>query len=109
MSPVFGFIPPFLARKGDGGMVERAVEHQRCTDRAGVLRQSPLSATQAVRADVTGGLPALANIHCRDWPHRRIVRGQKFVVRGAATFSGRGNEKKRPTLEFLIGEQPRVR
>ena len=25
MSPVSGFITPFLARKGDGGMVERAV------------------------------------------------------------------------------------
>ena len=28
-SPVAGFITPFLARKGDGGMVERAVEHGR--------------------------------------------------------------------------------
>ena len=28
VSPVFGFITPFLARKGDGGMVERAEEHR---------------------------------------------------------------------------------
>ena len=38
VSPVFGFIAPFLARKGDGGMVERAVEHERCASRAEVLR-----------------------------------------------------------------------
>ena len=29
VSLVSGFITPFLARKGDGGMVERAVGHQR--------------------------------------------------------------------------------
>ena len=34
VSPGFGFITPFLARKGDGGMVERAVGHQRRTSRA---------------------------------------------------------------------------
>ena len=28
VSPVFGFIAPFLARKGDGGMVERVVGYQ---------------------------------------------------------------------------------
>ncbi len=28
MSPVFGFVAPFLARKGDGGMVETAVERR---------------------------------------------------------------------------------
>ena len=40
VSPVFGLITPFLARKGDGGMVERVVEHQRRTSRAEALRQS---------------------------------------------------------------------
>ena len=40
VSPVFGFITPFLARKGDGGMVETAVGHQRRTNRMEVLRQS---------------------------------------------------------------------
>ena len=28
VSPVFGFITPFLARKGDGGLVERAVRNR---------------------------------------------------------------------------------
>ena len=50
MSPVFGFIAPFLARKGDGGMVERAVEHQRCISRAEVLRQSPHRPTEKKNA-----------------------------------------------------------
>ena len=40
VSPVFGFISPFLARKGDGGMVERAVGHRRTSVAAEVLRQS---------------------------------------------------------------------
>ncbi len=35
VSPVSGFITPFLARKGDGGMVERAVETD-ATGRAGL-------------------------------------------------------------------------
>ncbi len=30
MSPVFGFTTPFLARKGDGGMVETAAGHPQC-------------------------------------------------------------------------------
>ena len=29
LSPVVGFIPPFLARKGDGGMVETAARRRR--------------------------------------------------------------------------------
>ena len=40
LSPVFGFIFPFLARKGDGGMVERAVGCRRTGVVAEVLRQS---------------------------------------------------------------------
>ena len=39
--PVFAFITPFLARKGDGGMVERVAGHQTHKSKAGVLRQSP--------------------------------------------------------------------
>ena len=32
VSPVLSFITPFLARKGDGGMVEAAVKRQRSRD-----------------------------------------------------------------------------
>ena len=42
MSPLFGFATPFLARKGDGGMVETVVAHRRYMSGAEVLRQSPL-------------------------------------------------------------------
>ena len=41
VSPVFGFTTPFLARKGDGGMVETVVGHRRHRSGAEVLRQSP--------------------------------------------------------------------
>ena len=40
LSPVVAFITPFLARKGAGGMVERAVGHRRHSSGAGVSRQS---------------------------------------------------------------------
>ncbi len=42
VSPVFGFTTPFLARKGDGGMVETVVVHRRYTSPTEVLRQSPV-------------------------------------------------------------------
>ena len=38
MSPVWGFITPFLARKGDGGMVETVVRHRLYRHEAEVLR-----------------------------------------------------------------------
>ena len=41
VSPVFGFITPFLARKGDGGMVETVVGQQRYCSGAEALRQTP--------------------------------------------------------------------
>ncbi len=41
MSPVLVFITPFLARKGDGGIVETVVGHRRYRSGAEVLRQSP--------------------------------------------------------------------
>ena len=42
VSPVFRFTTPFLARKGDGGMVETVVGRQRYQGSgAEVLRQSP--------------------------------------------------------------------
>ena len=41
VSPVFGFTTPFLARKGDGGMVETAMGYRRYRSQAEVLRQSP--------------------------------------------------------------------
>ena len=40
VSPVVGFITPFLARKGDGGMVETAVGCRRTGKGAEVLRQA---------------------------------------------------------------------
>ena len=43
VSPVFGFTTPFLARKGDGGMVERAEWAPTLQERVEVLRQSPLA------------------------------------------------------------------
>ena len=46
--PVFGFITPFLARKGDGGKVERAEEHRPRRGGAGGLRQRPPSARMRV-------------------------------------------------------------
>ena len=40
VSPVSGFITPFLDRKGDGGMVERVVGHRRYPSGAEVSMQS---------------------------------------------------------------------
>ena len=40
VSPVVGFITPFLARKGDGGMVETAAGCRRTGDGMEVLRQA---------------------------------------------------------------------
>ena len=42
VSPVFGFTTPFLARKGDGGMVETVVGYRRYKSAAEVSRQSPV-------------------------------------------------------------------
>ena len=41
VSPGFGFITPFLARKGDGGMVETALGRRRFRDGAKGLREYP--------------------------------------------------------------------
>ena len=47
MSPVSGSITPFLARKGDGGMVGTAVGYRRHSSRTDILRQSPAAAGDA--------------------------------------------------------------
>ena len=53
MSPVYGFMSPFLARKGDRGMVERCVEHRPRSSAAEGLRQSPAAPATTEKMDDT--------------------------------------------------------
>ena len=59
MSPVACFITPFLARKGDGGMVEAAAEHRREPRGLEALRRAvPAPARSRTRRVLAASTPA---------------------------------------------------
>ena len=99
VSPVFGYITPFLARKGGGGMVERAVERQRRTGRAEVSKQSrfaqgdrqALSGRLSWRGAASGGRlppPLPVPVPAARVPRRRFRAGA-VAARSRGTWGGR--------------------
>ena len=80
MSPVSGFITLFLARKGDGGMVETVVGHRRYRSGAEVLRQSPSPPTGGEDRGEAAGPPSAAAVG--ELERAAWVRGRALVLTG---------------------------